>query len=262
LGISKQRRKELRELNKQKWNNIQPTGTKICRNCETEKDVSEFNRNYANKDSLCSWCKQCQSETNKIRNEKVIHITVETKICSNCGQEKSTEEFYRTKNNEDGLHVWCKECDIIYAENYYDGNTDEVLDIHKEWRDNNPDKYKQSIKNYRQSEEGRLKDRLQHKRRKELMEQLPNTFTNEERNQCFKYFDYSCAYCGSKNKIQEDHFISIMNDGPYTKNNIIVACGFCNPSKGDSDFFEWYPKQSFYSKEREDKILSYLGIIK
>ena len=95
------------------------------------------------------------------------------------------------------------------------------------------------------------KDGLASQRRKEIMEQLPYTFTEEEWQQCLEYFDYSCAYCGSKKNIQQDHFVSIMNDGPYTKNNMVVACGFCNPSKSDSNFFEWYPKQKSIVKSEK-----------
>ena len=34
-----------------------------------------------------------------------------TKICTKCGVEKDVTEFYRNKNNKDGYHSRCKECD-------------------------------------------------------------------------------------------------------------------------------------------------------
>jgi hypothetical protein len=259
-----QRRKELREINKQKLQNIILTGTKICRKCKIEKDVSEFNRNYANKDSLNGWCKQCQSEANTARNKKIIHITTETKICSKCGIEKNVDEFYKSKNNEDGCHPWCKECDIKYAENYYIDNTIEVLKVHKLWQQANPEKYKQCIDAWYNSPAGKLSEKEAKKKRREIMKQLPNTFTKEEWEQCKEYFNYQCVYCGNENKekFQRDHFISVLNYGPFTKENIVCSCPRCNSSKGDFDFFQWYPGQLFYSKEREEKILTYLGIIK
>lgn len=185
---------------------------------------------------------------------------MQTKFCSKCGLEKPVSEFYKTKRNKDGYHIQCKEFDIKYAAKYYTKNTDEILNVHKEWQTNNPDKFKQSMENYRKSEEGRIADKLQHKKKREKMNQLPYTLTEDEWIQCLEHFNYSCAYCGSVSNIQKDHFVSIFNDGSYSKDNILPACGFCNPSKGDSDFFNWYPKQEFYNKEREEKILKYLSI--
>jgi 5-methylcytosine-specific restriction endonuclease McrA len=115
------------------------------------------------------------------------------------------------------------------------------------------------MKNWHQSEEGKLSERETKRKRREIISQLPHTFTEEEWQQCLEHFNHSCAYCGSKKNIQRDHFISVFNFGYYTKDNMVVACGFCNPSKGDRDFFEWYSKQDFYEKEREEKILNYLG---
>ncbi len=60
-------------------------------------------------------------------------------------------------------------------------------------------------------------------------------------------------------RLEQEHFVPISSNGPYTANNIIPACKSCNSSKRDSDFFSWYPKQPFYSKRREAKILRYLN---
>jgi cytochrome c553 len=258
----KEKRKERRRKNKQKLKSIIPTGTKICNKCHEEKDVKEFNKDYSSIDGLNRWCKQCQSIAHQIRSANLIHETVETKVCSKCGIEKNVDEFYKSKNNEDGCHPWCKECDIKYAENYYVDNTNEILEIHKRWQISNPEKYKQCMEVWRKSKEGKLSERKSKKRRREIMSQLPYTFTKKEWQECLDHFDHACAYCGSTENIQRDHFISVFNYGPYTKDNMIVACGFCNPSKCDNDFFKWYPKQEFYSKERENKILKYLGYIK
>jgi hypothetical protein len=68
-----------------------------------------------------------------------------------------------------------------------------------------------------------------------------------------------CKQCGKEEKLTQDHFKALSNNGEYTKNNIIPACINCNSSKNDADFFAWYPKQSFYSKKQELKILKYLN---
>ena len=72
-------------------------------------------------------------------------------------------------------------------------------------------------------------------------------------------FNNKCAYCGEEKLLEQEHFIPVNKGGEYTSNNIIPACKHCNSSKQDSNFFEWYPKQDFYSKEREEFILNHLG---
>lgn len=37
--------------------------------------------------------------------------------------------------------------------------------------------------------------------------------------------------------------------------NLVPVCSRCNGSKRDRDFFDWYPRKSFFSKERYDFIL-------
>ena len=72
------------------------------------------------------------------------------------------------------------------------------------------------------------------------------------------YFDYKCSYCGEEKKLTYDHFIPFSQGGPFARKNIIPACASCNSSKGTKRFEEWFPKQSFYTEEREGKIIEYL----
>jgi hypothetical protein len=257
LARSNQQRKEFREKNRLKLQDITPTGTKVCRKCHIEKDVSEFNRNYGNKDGLNGWCKQCQSEAHKARKEKMVYIIAETKICGKCKKEKNIKEFQKDSKNHDGVQSACRQCVKEYTGKRYLQKQDHILNYGIEWRKNNPEKRKR----YRRSEKYKSIERTVKKRRREAMSKLPNTFTQQEWEQCLQYFNYECAYCGNKEKLQRDHFVSALKNGPFTKENIICACPICNLRKRDYDFFEWYPKQDFYNKTREEKILSYIGRI-
>jgi 5-methylcytosine-specific restriction endonuclease McrA len=76
------------------------------------------------------------------------------------------------------------------------------------------------------------------------------------------YFNYECCYCGSTINLEQEHFIPLSLNGGYTKDNIMVACRSCNSSKNNHNFFDWYQRQSYYSKQREIKIIEYLKLTK
>ena len=76
-----------------------------------------------------------------------------------------------------------------------------------------------------------------------------------------KDFGGDCAYCYEplgKNK-QIDHVVPISKMGADVIENIVFVCQSCNCSKGDRDPIKWYRSKSFWSKEREAKLLSVTG---
>lgn len=62
---------------------------------------------------------------------------METKICSNCGQEKPISEFPKCKRNKDGLDTHCKECRNAKNKAYREANKDKVkVARHKYYEEN------------------------------------------------------------------------------------------------------------------------------
>jgi endogenous inhibitor of DNA gyrase (YacG/DUF329 family) len=89
-----------------------------------------------------------------------------------------------------------------------------------------------------------------------------NDLTDKEWEECKKFFDFKCAYCGKEtDKLEQEHFIPQNIGGLLTKNNIIPSCKGCNCSKNNDNVLKWYKSQSFFSKERLLKILVYLGYL-
>ena len=72
----------------------------------------------------------------------------------------------------------------------------------------------------------------------------------------FKLFNYCCAYCGSFEglNIQMEHVVPRSKNGSHCMANIIPACRRCNTSKYNYDMVTWYKQQTFYTKERLNKI--------
>lgn len=68
-----------------------------------------------------------------------------------------------------------------------------------------------------------------------------------------------CAYCGRPNPTTLDHVVPRCKGGKNKKNNLIGACGACNLEKSDIDWFVWFRGQTFWTPEREDRILSWLN---
>ena len=101
--------------------------------------------------------------------------------------------------------------------------------------------------------------RILHQRRKARKRSLINTFTTEQWEKIKDDFNNQCAYCGKNKPLTQDHFVALSNGGEYTISNIVPACQSCNSSKGSRPFSTWYKLQPFYNKQREGKVLKYLG---
>lgn len=86
---------------------------------------------------------------------------------------------------------------------------------------------------------------------------IKGTVTAEQWQECLAYFECSCAYCGSPERITVEHIIPVSKFGANRIYNVIPACHSCNSSKRDRDILEWYPKQPFYTESRLLKIHSW-----
>jgi hypothetical protein len=210
---------------------------------------------------------------------------MKTKTCSKCGKElpATKEYFYKDKKGKLGLYSKCKECHCKISKNYRDRNKEKYIkyrEEHKEemaeynkkywaenkeklkkdkieYRKNNREMIRKKNKEYKKNNKDVI-NRLNQKRRS-LKRGLPFKLTTEQWTRIKKHFESKCAYCGEDKKLHQEHFIPLAKNGEFTHNNIIPACKSCNCSKQDKDFFDWYPKQEFYSKEREAKILVFLN---
>jgi hypothetical protein len=147
-------------------------------------------------------------------------------------------------------------------------NKEIIKNQSKLWREKNKEnikryskmykeKNKEAFKEYRRLNKTRINNHTQ--KRKAKKRQLPNSLTVEQWQNIKIKFNNRCAYCGRELPLAQEHFVPLSEGGEYTINNIIPSCKHCNSSKNDRNFFEWYKNYEFYSKERENFILKYLG---
>lgn len=200
--------------------------------------------------------------------------------CRQCGDElpATFEYFCKKPTGRYGFENFCKKCRSQYAKQYRTNNLEKVMGMNARYRNNNRDRiieynrrkygWKGGIgsggrnKKYETKEDALLFEKkskvLRNQKRRSLAKKLKSDFTIEQWETCKDYFDNKCCYCGKPFKLQQEHFISIKHGGEFTERNILPACRSCNIKKRDKNFFEWYPKQEFFSFERQFKILTYL----
>jgi len=211
----------------------------------------------------------------------------------------TTEFFYKAKLGKYGLQATCKKCKRelfrdsrkAYREKhkeyykklrkaYYEKNKEKEMQYNKKWEQehkeyvierrrkrgydnkynqNNKDRIKEFKCNYKKSERGKLMSVKSSQKRRARECKLESSFTIKQWGKCKAYFNNTCCYCGEEKDLTQDHFLSLLRGGEYTRNNIVPCCSNCNSSKRDKDFFDWYPLQEFYSKKRERRILKYLN---
>ena len=125
---------------------------KKCLKCNSEKDLSEFNKDKRDKSGYNTQCRKCVNER---RNKVDNIISVESKICLHCNLDKSYTLFKRQKDSKDGLFHMCKECFNIWRRNYREdegvklreieerkGLKDYYNNYSKIWKENNKEKVK------------------------------------------------------------------------------------------------------------------------
>lgn len=153
------------------------------------------------------------------------------------------------KNKRDCAHVLLTRftmAEVAKIAELHELNIKELIDHHKE--------VVQAEVNAR--EKARM---MAQKRRHHMKEE--GALTHEEWQETLWYFNYECAYCGDDDtqKLTFEHVIPFSKGGPFTKENIIPACQYCNGSKNDRDLEDWYKSKDYYNEKRLNKIVKFLG---
>lgn len=230
--------------------------TKKCYMCGKILSLDMFYRNKTKSDGLTSECKKCAKTRTK------------NYALNNPEQIKAYRKEYHQKNKDQiiaKVNKWQQENPERTRENKRRSaeNLKEQRTSKLKTRYHSDEKFKARIKanmkRYTSSDKGRLKELEKNERRRAKVKSLECSFTPEDWLNCLKHFNNHCAYCGKDKSLTRDHFIPLSNNGEYTINNVIPSCKSCNSKKHNLDFFDWYPKQPFYSKQRELKILKYLN---
>ena len=89
----------------------------------------------------------------RIRRKYIFKNTQKTyntlvKICTQCKESKSLDDFRKQSKTKDGYKYRCKECDDLAAREYYKRRKDKIISNAKKWQADNPDKVREYKKKY------------------------------------------------------------------------------------------------------------------
>lgn len=218
---------------------------KICIKCGKELPftIEFFNKAKVNRDGFSKRCKVCEAEYNKQWRENNKEKLLKYKKSNKKHIAKRTKLYRETRKEETSK----------YNKEYKIKHLDYYADHIKQWHENN--KLHSSEYKKKHLEENRISCN----KYRAIKRLLPSTLTIGQWNLTKKYFNDKCAYCGQTLVLTQEHFLALSKGGEFTHNNIIPSCQSCNSSKGNRDFFTWYPKYKYYSKQREKSILKYLN---
>ena len=258
------------------------TGVKTCTSCGQEKPATAeyYCKAKTGTRVFMPFCKECQSARNKVY--RLIHrdkvnaqsaqyyidnktaIRAQKKEYGKRNQERLSE--YRKQYYEDHKEIISERAKQYALKNqdkiavkrklYYSDNKQRILNRVHQYYVEHIENYKVSGVLYRISHPNQGK--LSNHKRAALRREYPATFTRVQWEEAKTYFNNRCAYCGKEKELTQDHFIPLAKGGAYTRENIIPACKWCNFSKHDKLFQEWYPSQKIYSKKREQFITKYI----
>lgn len=204
---------------------------KTCTVCLKEKPLSDYY--HQNK--------------KKANREKYVYIVP---YCKKCASRKSLESNYDRELKKEGSRLWKQRAE----------NKESVHDSHRkyvesgkslEWQRNNKDK----LKGYRLYRE-------MHK---------AHEITLDEWEDCKKYFNHRCAYCGiaieehivrfnGKDINGDFHKEHVNHKGANDLSNCVPSCKSCNSSKHNFEFLAWYCEANpVFSVERKDEIAKWLS---
>jgi hypothetical protein len=214
--------------------------------------------------------------TEKKRGKKSMWYENETgeivaKVCSECHEVKSLEDYAKGKHGIGGRGQKCKTCrsennkvnrerDMETNRKWREENRERLQEYYRKWRESNQNYSTEYNRNWRDANPD--KHALTHQRRRARKASLPDTLTNDQTKAILDRFNGRCALTGDSN-VHLDHVIPLATGyGGTIYGNIIPLRADLNISKNDHNIFNWFSenKERFnLSQQRFDEIIEYLA---
>lgn len=190
------------------------------------------------------------------------------KICTTCKIEQPVSEFCRNKNTKDGLNSKCRICSSDYHKEYRKSHAPLLNERSRQWRVDNPDRYRALMKNYSVENSKQIVERVKgwrldnpdrfregaraHAMRRyaRKLEATTFPFTTGQLAQKWAYWGNKCWICGEE-ATQTDHVKPLSRGGAHMLCNLRPACAPCNQSKNSA-----WPLDDWLGERRARKQLA------
>jgi 5-methylcytosine-specific restriction endonuclease McrA len=173
---------------------------------------------------------------------------MEVKVCTDCGVEKTINEYYKKTRGKYGVRGICKACHKLRVTMYR--QTEKGKEVRQKTRfkyrhsEKGIEASKRGISKYRKTDKGKdAQKRSSHIRRAKVQD--AGTYTNEQWQERLAEYNYCCAYCYKPfpvNELTVDHMQPISRGGTNTIDNLVPACKPCNSRKKDKTPLEMLQK--------------------
>ncbi len=104
-------------------------------------------------------------------------------LCSKCGEDKSSSDFYKDNKSNRGFFYYCKTCtnlsrklryesniesEKLYRKLYYQSHKELYKGIHKRWKSEHPDKMKEYQKKYVENNVDKVREAVRKSQKKNI----------------------------------------------------------------------------------------------
>jgi 5-methylcytosine-specific restriction endonuclease McrA len=183
-----------------------------------------------------------------------------TRTCTRCMEKLPISSFHKDKHASDGLRAMCKKCRINNVKDWYQDNIAERREkANTRRRDNVETERIKDNERYKRDREKRIALATEHSHRRKARKL--NTVVEKGISvlSLKKRYGTKCHYCqkemdfskGVGRKFNSDmatieHLIPLARGGEHTFANTVLACRFCNISRGakSQEDFEEYRKEN------------------
>lgn len=224
---------------------------KRCIECGEMKPLLRFHKDKYKLDGHIGTCKECKKikydiDTLNLEFRK-MHNNSTTKYRKNNIEKCSERNRARDKALRSDVNFLEKEKERKYK--YGLRNVEKIAEYAKDYYSKNTEKVKNLAK------------KSEHTRRA-LKAKAFATLTVTEWEESKKFFNDSCAYCGRKLPLAQEHVIPVSKGGAWSKTNIVPACKECNQSKHVKVMEVWYKERTFFNETNLSKIYKWTKTVK
>lgn len=213
-----------------------PPERKPCATCMIEQPLANFPINKRGKHGRHSVCRRCRADNLVAKTADPEWVERRNRM----GRDRLSDPLLRSQHRAAVRAGYARRADYYKA-------------VHKVWKAANPDKLRAAERNLYASDPEKYKRKyrkwaasnpesraVRMSRRRARMAAVSVTLTLAQWRAVLASYGQRCAYCGSPDRISQDHVVAIALGGAHSADNVVPACGSCNSAKRARTVDEWY----------------------